>query len=1790
MNKTVYNAVLLLLITLLAACVPGEDLLQSDAYLNDLTLSDGIKLDKEFDSNTTNYSADVSYDLSTIEVRPVTSIAGAEISVNGIVIPLSKPSIAIHLVTGKNSVLVTVKNPETSNRTTYIININRQESLGPQLTDLQISAGELTPPFSPEHLDYSIELGSDAKSINLVPTAIDENSSVYIRDNLITSGEGSADIQLPLGTTSINIVVKSKVDSTRVVYTININRTNKEVLSSEAQLTDLQIGPIVLDSQFDPAITQYTAVATNEISDITLIPSVDANSGSAITINDEAVVSGDFSTYKLIEGTNTFKIKITSQDLATFKSYLLTITRLLNNNANLSDLTIDNAALKPSFSKYITNYSSRVVSTIENIEVAAAAEFPSATVTINGQDSPSIIALKEGTNRITIQVISHDGSTIKDYEMEVYREPLGNADLSQIDISSGMLNPKFSRLTTSYTTTVGNSITNFYVTPRVWDPTSTIEVLGVPLESGKDSQIIPLNIGSNEISINVNSANLLATKTYTINVIREGSGNNAIASLDLSAGSVSRDYEAGQNFYTAIVGYDITSMSVTPTVVDPKATISVNAVDVESGTASNAIPLHIGNNNIFTIIVTAEDGTKATYQIDVTRQGSSNAKLSNITLSSGTMNEVFNSEVANYTQTIANGTTSLTVTPISEDAGATIKVNNTLVSSGSASNAVTLANGINLITVEVTAADASTVKRYKISVEKHASNNANLRDLTISESSFTTAFSKNTISYDASVEKPITSITVTPTVEAIGATVKVNGFSLPSGSTSSNIPLAIGSNTILVDVTSIDTTTSKTYTINIERLLSKIVELTDFTIPGVTISPAFDANTTSYTATVPNETNSVTGSATLLDTTGSFTINTESVASGGTSSPISLLVGNSNVVDVLVTAEDGVIQKNYSVRIRRLQNTNADLGALALSDGTLSPAFDPSVTSYTATVRYTTNSITVTPTTFMPEAYSVSVKGTDVPSSTASSPISLCVCSNSVPIVVTAEDVSFSQTYSLAVTRQAASGENRLSNLTFSAGTLSQAFDPVLTNYIGNVSNSASTIDVTPTLWDSYATVKVNGISTPSGVPVNIPLSEGSNTIQVSATSENGTTNSYTIIMNRALSDDATLSSLTLGSLILSPAFDGGTTAYTTTATNLDSDLLITPIANHRDAISVINGMTANPTAGLNLDIGANTINVVVTAQDSVSTNTYTITLNRPTDVAATNADLSDLIPNSGDLDVVFDPNTLSYSVTAGYVSETISFTATKADQTATISVNGIDSISGEMGPAIDLTEGSTTPVSIIVTAGDGSTTKTYTINVTRENAASFAQRAYIKASNTGASDYFGMSVAISGDTMVVGAPYEDRTTSSTYRDTGAAYIFVRDDAGIWTQEAMLRDGGTYRYDYFGRSVAIWGDVVAIGTPGEDSNVTGPINAFAFPPNWTNTSAGGSGGVHIYKRTAGVWTQEAFIKSINTAANDSFGTSIALSENTLVVGAPGEDSGSSDPADNSLLSAGAAYTYTRSYDSFNDMWIWSFEAYHKSPFPNADDRFGYSVAIDGDTFVVGAQHESSSSTGINSLPNTSAADSGAVFVFTRSNGSWNTPTYIKPDVVGSADNFGSSVDIYGDVLIVGAPGEDSSDPANPANNSTTNAGAAYIFTRNGTVWSQTKYLKPTYNRANSYYGVSVAVGEKIIAVGHSANESGATGIGGDQSSTTSDNSGAVFLYTFNDVNWIEDKFIKQNYNGAHDSLGGYVGFGTDYLDAVDIDGDTIVAGAIGEDSIATGIDGDTTNNSASTSGATYTFK
>jgi hypothetical protein len=393
------------------------------------------------------------------------------------------------------------------------------------------------------------------------------------------------------------------------------------------------------------------------------------------------------------------------------------------------------------------------------------------------------------------------------------------------------------------------------------------------------------------------------------------------------------------------------------------------------------------------------------------------------------------------------------------------------------------------------------------------------------------------------------------------------------------------------------------------------------------------------------------------------------------------------------------------------------------------------------------------------------------------------------------------------------------------------------------------------------------------------------------------------------------------------------------------------------------------------------------------------------------------------------------------------------------------------------------------------------------------------------ASDNFGYSVSIYGDTAVVGANLQDYNAAGavSVANPGAAYVYTR-TAGVWTQEQKLVGSGTNGRkgaDQFGYSVSIYSDTIVVGAYQQGYDAAGTLLLSA------------AGAAYVYTRTAGVWTQEQKLVGSGTngrIASDNFGYSVSVYGDTIVVGAYVQ---SYNEVGGVLLNgAGAAYVYTRASG------VWTQEQKLVGSGTNGRvlaDQFGWSVSIYGDTIVVGANIQDYNEGGAVSL-----TSSGAAYVYTRTSGVWTQ----EQKLVGSGTNgrvasdyFGQSVSVYGDTIVVGAKFQDY-DATGAI--SAGDAGAAYVYTRTSGVWTQQQKLvgSGTNGRiANDQFGWSVSIYGDTIVVGSYLQDYNTEG------SILLSAAGAAYVFTNSDGVWTQqNKLVGGGINGriAGDQFGNSV--------------------------------------------------
>ena len=441
-------------------------------------------------------------------------------------------------------------------------------------------------------------------------------------------------------------------------------------------------------------------------------------------------------------------------------------------------------------------------------------------------------------------------------------------------------------------------------------------------------------------------------------------------------------------------------------------------------------------------------------------------------------------------------------------------------------------------------------------------------------------------------------------------------------------------------------------------------------------------------------------------------------------------------------------------------------------------------------------------------------------------------------------------------------------------------------------------------------------------------------------------------------------------------------------------------------------------------------------------------------------------------------------------------------------------------------------PANLTAMPGDGMAALSWddpgNTTITEYQLMQLAEESGLTADDGAKNDRFGVSVAVDGNTAVVGAfqpTYTDPDTSLDVSRPGAAYVYIKDSNGAWSQKAKLTASDGADGDEFGISVAVDGDNVVVGARGDDLD-KGAIYVFTKPSDgdWTSTIT------------------ETKLTATGGAADDLFGASVALyGESTIVVGAPG---------------AGSAYVFTKNSG------VWSQAANLTASNAQTGDEFGISVAVDDDTIAVGAYGKDG-----NSL-----TDSGLVYVFVKSGGAaWATTTEtvrLRASDRAANDNFGRSVAVDGNTIVVGASGDQ-----NTVGGAEVSTGSTYVFTRPNTGWAnsagtETAKLTASDGAHIDQFGRSVAVDGDTIVVGAHQNDDDGT------------DSGSIYVFIKPTNGWTDiTGTVKLTASNA--ATGDRFGI------ALALDGDTALVAAPRNDA---NDDDDDTGNDVLDAGSAYVFE
>ena len=315
---------------------------------------------------------------------------------------------------------------------------------------------------------------------------------------------------------------------------------------------------------------------------------------------------------------------------------------------------------------------------------------------------------------------------------------------------------------------------------------------------------------------------------------------------------------------------------------------------------------------------------------------------------------------------------------------------------------------------------------------------------------------------------------------------------------------------------------------------------------------------------------------------------------------------------------------------------------------------------------------------------------------------------------------------------------------------------------------------------------------------------------------------------------------------------------------------------------------------------------------------------------------------------------------------------------------------------------------------------------VFKREGTTWIEEAKLLASDGEGGDCFGRSVSIDGDYAIIGAIFDDDSGT----DSGSAYVFKREGTA-WIEEAKLLASDGEGYDEFGCSVSIDGDYAIVGAH----------------MHWNVGDIFGS--AYVFKRSGTSWTEQAKLLPLDGAQGDFFGGSVSIDGDNAIIGAYGDSA-------NGFYS-GSAYVFTRAGT------IWTKEQRLLASDGAAEDFFGSSVSIDGDNAIIGAPYDDDN-----------GYDSGSAYVFTRSGTVWTQQAKLIASVGYGEDSFGFSVSIRDNYAMIGAPGD---------GDNGFDSGSIYVFTRDGTIWTEEQILLASDGAAYDYFGLSISIDGDYAIIG-----------------------------------------------------------------------------------------------------------
>ena len=1251
-----------------AAALASQSVTNATAKAADATLSalavsvgaDALSLSPAFEATESTYSASVTHETTAVTVAATTTDSRASVT-----LPTDDDSLTegvqVNLDVGDNTVSVTVTAEDGSTTGAYTVTVSRaDETDPPQLSTATVDGTDLT-------LTYSEALNAGSK-----PAAGD--FAVSVTDSVTSAVSAVSVTAVDVDGTEVTLTLAAAVRSGDTVtfdYTPGTDPIedlaanpaagldDQAVTNNTAKATDAKLDVLALADAGGAAValspvfgspedttSTYTASVANEVAVVT-VTATGADTRAAVVI---APADSDTDTAKhqaaldaaLAEASDTtVTVTVTAEDTTTTGTYTITVTRAPDTTApSLSTATVDGTELTLTYSEALDTGSEPATSAFSvTVDDSATAAVDPVAVTVDA------VAISGVEVTLTLAAAVRNNDTVA----------------------------------VSYT---------------------------VPDETNNEAVI--------EDTAGLNAA-ALASQAVTNNTAE--ATDATLSALAVSVGadalSLSPAFEATELSYTASVTFEVQAVTVTAAVTDSRASVAL-PTDDDSGADGVQVNLTVGDNTV-TVTVTAEDGsTTGAYTVTVSRADETNPpQLSTATVDGTELTLVYN-EALNAGSEPAAGDFAVSVTDSVTSVEAAVSVSTVAISGTDVT--LTLATAVrsgDTVTFDYTPGTdpiqdaasnpAASLDDQTVTNNTAAASDAKLDVLALADGTGTAVAlsptfgspEDTTSTYTASVANEVAAVTVTATGADTRAAVVIAPADSDTDTEGVQVELAAAlaeasTTTVTVTVTAEDTTTTRTYTITVTRapdttapsLASATVDGTQLTL---TYSEALDTGSepavSAFSVSVTDSVTSTTSTAAVSDV---------DVTGAEVKLTLGAAVRNNDTVTVSYTVPDeanneAVIQdtatnnaaalSSQTVTNNTAEATDATLSALAVSVGadalSLSPAFEATELSYTASVAFEVQAVTVTAAVTDSRA-SVTLP-TDDDSVAGGVQVNLTVGANTVSVTVTAEDGSTTGAYTVTVSRAA---KPQLDTATVDGASLVLGYDktldesskPAVSDFVVSVTDSVTSVKAAVMV----ATVDIDGsdvtltLSTPVrfGDTVTVTYTPGTSPVQVGAGTLADALSNHTVANNTAGATDTTLSQLGLSygedAVTLTPVFAADKTTY---SASVGYDVtVVTVYATTTDVRASWEATDDDTETGgyqVDLDVGDTTVTVTVTPEDGETTGTYTIAVTR-----AAKPQLDTATANGASLVLSYDKTLDEDSLPAGSdfaVSVTDSVTGVKA-------------------------------------------------------------------------------------------------------------------------------------------------------------------------------------------------------------------------------------------------------------------------------------------------------------------------------------------------------------------------------------------------------------------------------------------------------------------------------------------------------------------------------------------------